>query len=86
MIEKAVKRNLKYVKSKKAEIHHCDFLQLKTDRTYDNVFCFNVNLFWTKKSIKQESDILKSVISSKGLLYISMVRYLTMVLTKSVYR
>lgn len=70
MIEKATKRNLLYIKSKKAEVIHCNLLQLTKRVTNNKVFCFNVNLFWTKKSIKKEADILKKIISPKGLLFI----------------
>lgn len=70
MIKKAVKRNLQGINDKKVNIHRCELLQMRTDLKYDKLFCFNVNLFWTIKSIKKEADILNSVITPKGLLYI----------------
>lgn len=70
MIQKAVQRNKKFLNSGKVEFITTDLLHLKTDQKFNKVFCFNINLFWTQKSIAKEVTILKANITKKGLLYI----------------
>jgi cyclopropane fatty-acyl-phospholipid synthase-like methyltransferase len=64
MIEKAIKRN-----GNKAEFITQDLLDLSTG-TYDIIFSFNINFFWTKKTIAKEMAIIKNHLSKKGRLYI----------------
>jgi len=71
MISKANQRNQEAIGEGKARIFNTEFLAF-SDRTikYDKIFCFNINLFWTQKSIMKEAAILKSLLEKRGLLYV----------------
>lgn len=64
MIEKAKKRN-----AQKAAFVTQDLLQLSSG-SFDIIFCFNINFFWTKKSIAKEMAIIRNHLAKKGRLYI----------------
>lgn len=70
MISTATKRNAEHIKNKKAEFHNADLLNLSLGRTFDTIFCFNVNVFWTNKSVPREIDVIRKHLSKKGLLFV----------------
>lgn len=70
MIEKAKKRNQLFTKASKTKFYQRALKVFSSDHTFDKIFCFNVNLFWTKKSITSEAEILKAHLSKNGHLYI----------------
>lgn len=71
MIAKAIHRNQKAIQQGKAEFLNTELLKLsKHSSRYDKIFCFNINFFWTQKSIIKEATILKSLLVTGGLLYI----------------
>jgi len=70
MIQKAIQRNNHYLNSGKVEFLKTDMLHFKKDQLFNKIFCFNINLFWTQKSIAEEITILKSHLTKKGLLHI----------------
>lgn len=71
MIQKAVHRNKNAIAEGKAEFLKTDLLHYpKNDTQFNKIFCFNINFFWTQKSIENEAAILKSHLMKNGLLYI----------------
>jgi SAM-dependent methyltransferase len=70
-IRRAVQRNERAVQHGKAEFLQVSLLQLpKTSRRYQKAFCFNINFFWTKTSIAQECEVIRSLLAKGGELYI----------------
>jgi SAM-dependent methyltransferase len=71
MIDKAMKRNTAHVKKGKISFQTIELTSLpKGDHEYSKIFAFNVNLFWTQKTILEDSKILRSHLEKKGLLYL----------------
>ncbi len=70
MIYTATKRNAEHIKNKKAEFHNADLPNLSLASTFDTIFCFNVNVFWTKNSVTREMDVIRKHLSKKGLLFV----------------
>lgn len=71
MIQKAIQRNRNAIAERKAEFLKADLLHYpKNDRQFDKIFCFNINFFWTQKSIAKEAAVLKSHLMKNGLLYV----------------
>jgi protein-L-isoaspartate O-methyltransferase len=70
MIDKAVRRNQKFIESKVATFQTTELLKFSNEQRFDNIFCFNINIFWTKKSVTKEVDVIKKHLSEKGLLHI----------------
>jgi len=71
MIEKAIRRNQKNIEQDKAKFVRSELLAFKKPNAkYNKIFCFNINLFWTGKSIAREISIIKSMLLKKGLIYI----------------
>jgi len=71
MIEKAIRRNKKNIEQHKAKFVRSELLAFKKHNgKYNKIFCFNVNLFWTGKSITGEISIIKSMLLKEGLIYI----------------
>lgn len=71
MIEKAIGRNQKNIEQDKAKFVRSELLGFKElHAKYNKVFSFNVNVFWTAKSISREISIIKSILLKKGLIYI----------------
>lgn len=71
MIAKAIQRNQEAIGQNKAGIFKTELLGF-SDRTikYNKIFCFNINFFWTQKSIEEEAKIFKSLLAKPGLLYV----------------
>jgi cyclopropane fatty-acyl-phospholipid synthase-like methyltransferase len=70
-IAKALKRNAAGIESRKVVFETTELLQFPSgNEVYDKVFSFNVNLFWTKKTIRPEADRIKSLLRRNGALYI----------------
>ena len=70
-IAKAVHRNAGAVKSGKVKFFKTDLLGFSKEATrYNKIFFFNINFFWTNKSIAKECIHLRSLLMTKGLLYI----------------
>ena len=71
MIAKAINRNKKFVEEGTAQFFETELLRFSNKGAkYDKVFCFNINFFWTNKSIAGEVSILRSLLAKKGVLYI----------------
>jgi cyclopropane fatty-acyl-phospholipid synthase-like methyltransferase len=71
MIEKAIRRNQKNIEQGKAKFVRSELLAFKKHNAkYNKIFCFNINLFWTVKSITREISIIKSMLLKEGLIYI----------------
>lgn len=70
-IAKAVQRNAAAIKLGKVKLLKADLLGFTNeDIKYSKVFCFNVNFFWTNKSIEKESKHIRSLLKKGGLVYI----------------
>jgi SAM-dependent methyltransferase len=71
MISKSMKRNAVHVKNGKISFQAIELASLpKGKHEYSKIFAFNVNLFWTQKTICEDSEILRSHLKKKGLLYL----------------
>jgi SAM-dependent methyltransferase len=71
MIAKASERNEDSVRAGKAKFLQTDLAQLELERnSFNKIFCFNINLFWTNKSISREAAVLKSLLAKYGSLHI----------------
>jgi SAM-dependent methyltransferase len=71
MVGRAIQRNQKYIKIGTARVVRTELLGFTEKHVrYNKVFCFNINLFWTAKSINREVLLLKSILSSEGTIYI----------------
>lgn len=70
-IEKALKRNAAGVAGNKVVFITSDLLQLPSGgKKYDKVFSFNVNLFWTKRSVSEEASVIRTQLKKSGTLYL----------------
>jgi SAM-dependent methyltransferase len=70
-IEKAIKRNAAGIAGNKAFFTPADLLQLPAgSKRFDKVFSFNVNLFWTKRSVREEASVIRSLLRESGTLYL----------------
>ncbi len=71
MIKAAVQRNGRYIDGGSVELLKTELLHLPImQQQFNKIFCFNINLFWTQKSIEKEADIIKSVLKKNGSLFI----------------
>lgn len=71
MIDKAIRRNAESIKKDKARFLTLDLLQFSGElKAYNKIFAFNVNLFWTQRTITKEAEIIRSHLSKNGLLYV----------------
>ena len=71
MIEKAIRRNQKNIEQDKVKFVRSELLAFKKHNAkFNKIFCFNINLFWTGKSITREISIIKSMLLKEGLIYI----------------
>lgn len=71
MIAKAMLRNDELIRSGKAEFIVSDLAAVPVgSHTYDKIFAFNVNLFWTQKSIDREIAVIRSHLAKRGRLYL----------------
>ncbi len=70
-IAKAVQRNVAAIKLGKVKLLKADLLGFTNEGIkYNKVFCFNVNFFWTNKSLEKESKQIRSLLKKGGLVYI----------------
>jgi cyclopropane fatty-acyl-phospholipid synthase-like methyltransferase len=70
-VSRARKRNESAIQEGKIRIVKADLLSLpKPWLRYNKVFCFNINFFWTKRSISKECNVIKSALAADGTLYI----------------
>jgi len=71
MLAKALIRNARYVKRKIADFVLADLADFRMGSAYYNkAFAFNVNLFWTRRNIRKEADVIKSHLCRKGRLHL----------------
>jgi SAM-dependent methyltransferase len=71
MIAKASERNKNNVQAGKVKFIQTDLALLEHGGTsFNKIFCFNINLFWTNKSISKEAAVLKSLLAKNESLYI----------------
>jgi protein-L-isoaspartate O-methyltransferase len=71
MIAKASERNKDSVQAGKVKFIQTDLARLEHGgNSFNKIFCFNINLFWTNNSISKEAAILKSRLAKNGSLYI----------------
>jgi SAM-dependent methyltransferase len=71
MIAKASERNKDSVRAGKVKFIQTDLARLEHEgNSFNKIFCFNINLFWTNKSISKEAVVLKSLLAKSGSLYI----------------
>lgn len=72
MISKAMERNSVDIKAGKAEFVKTHLIEFHRDEAcFNKIFCFNINFFWTNKSMAKEATAIKSLLTEKeGLLYI----------------
>lgn len=69
MVQKAIKRNKRYIDAGISEFIVSDFLKTELPSShYDRVAAFNVNFFW--KDPKRELEIIKRVLRPNGKLYV----------------
>src|SRR5688572_26314563 len=55
MIEKAIRRNQKNIEQGKVKFIQSELLEFEeNDVKFNKIFCLNINLFWTGKSIERE--------------------------------
>ena len=69
MIDKAIKRNERFITAGKADFIKIALNDFSSENTFDKIFCFNVNVFWTKKSVAQEMEVIKNCLSDNGDFY-----------------
>ena len=70
-IAKAIDRNQKTIASGTATFVNTALLTFSSPGIkYDKIFCFNINLFWTQKSISHEMRVIRSHLKKKGSLYV----------------
>jgi protein-L-isoaspartate O-methyltransferase len=70
-IDKAVRRNAPGIEKGTVTFRQTDLLRFTDEpHSYNKIFSFNVNLFWTQKSIYKEAAILKEHLSKKGSVYV----------------
>lgn len=71
MIVKASERNKDSVQAGKAKFIQTDLARLNPEgNSFNKIFCFNINLFWTNKSISKEAAVLTSLLAKNGSLHI----------------
>ncbi|WP_276372653.1 class I SAM-dependent methyltransferase [Chryseolinea sp. H1M3-3] len=71
MIKTAEQRNGRYIDEGNVELLKTDLLHLPIrQQQFNKVFCFNINLFWTQKSVEKEVAMIKSVLKKNGSLFI----------------
>jgi ubiquinone/menaquinone biosynthesis C-methylase UbiE len=71
MIKTAMQRNGRYIDEGKVELLKTDLLHLSIrQQQFNKVFCCNINLFWTQKSIEKEAAVIKTVLKKNGRLFI----------------
>lgn len=71
MIEKAIKRNNESLKNGSVKFIKSSLNQyVSNHEKFNTIFCFNVNLFWTKKILTEEAQIIKTNLLTNGLFYI----------------
>jgi trans-aconitate methyltransferase len=71
MITKASERNEDSVRTGKAKFVKTSLADLKQkDNSFNKIFCFNINLFWTNKPITNEATVLRSLLKKNGSLHI----------------
>ena len=69
MIEKAIKRNSRFLKSKKVSFENCRFTDFSNKAVfYDKVVAFNVNFFL--KNSSKDFDMLKKIMKPKGEIFV----------------
>jgi trans-aconitate methyltransferase len=69
MIERAVKRNKNYIDEKKAVLKTSALAQVTFNDSFNKVFAFNVNLFWTGRAVK-ELEIIKQYLEENGAFFL----------------
>jgi len=69
MIDKAMKRNDEYLKNGKVRFSTSELTTFSSNHLFDKIFCFNVNLFWTKKSVAPEVKVIRTHLSGNGSFY-----------------
>jgi protein-L-isoaspartate O-methyltransferase len=71
MIDKARKKNSKYIREKKITFRTVELAKFHArDQVFDKIFAFNVNLFWAQKEIEAEADVLRPHLTNAGRLYL----------------
>lgn len=70
MIGKAKEKNAQYVAGGVAKFTCADLADFESREIFDKIFSFNVNLFWTKKSISREANNLVDHLDGRGYLYL----------------
>lgn len=69
-VDKALKRNEAYVSSSNVKFIVSDLSRFSDDLTFNKIFCFNVNLFWTKRSVQKEMNIIRTHLAAAGKFYL----------------
>lgn len=70
-IDKSVKKNEDAIKQGKAGFIQTAFLEMpKPKKKFDKIFSFNINFFWTQKSIRDEAAMLEKIIDKNGKLFV----------------
>jgi ubiquinone/menaquinone biosynthesis C-methylase UbiE len=71
MIDKAKKKNSKYIGEKKIIFRTVELAKFHArDQVFDKIFAFNVNLFWTQTEIVAEAKVLRQYLTNGGRLYL----------------
>jgi cyclopropane fatty-acyl-phospholipid synthase-like methyltransferase len=70
MLDKAIKRNQELVNKEKVVFKKTELLKFSSDQSFDKIFCFNINIFWTQKSVEKETAILTKHLKDRGQFYI----------------
>lgn len=70
MVSKAVERNRAFIREKKAQVLKRALLALKPGPpSYNKIFAFNVNVFWTTSAAK-ELGVIRQQLTRQGSLYL----------------
>jgi SAM-dependent methyltransferase len=70
-IARAIQRNVDAVKLGKVKLLKAELLGFTNEGIkYNKAFCFNVNFFWTNKSLEKECKHIRSLLKKGGLVYI----------------
>ena len=71
MIDKAIRRNANSISTGRAEFSEVDWKDFKAGKIrYDKIVFFNINFFWTNKSVSREVSRIRSLLSKNGKVYI----------------
>lgn len=68
LVEKAIKKNRKFLDNGRMKIYHLEFLEFESPLKYDKVVAFNVNFFQRENA--RELNKIKELLATDGSLFV----------------